>query len=578
MRLLISLITFLLLSTAAYAAAPVIYYSDLTSGPNSGGQSNNGVFVTIWGNNFGGSQGGSSVTVGGGAVASYQLWSNTEIIFQLGSSAATGNIVVTTGGGTSNGIPFTVRSGNIYFVDPTQGSNGSGTYASPFNHMWYAFNVQSAGDTVYIRAGSITDEIDGCAGWHSILCQNKSGSSGSPVAWVSYPNETVTLTADGAAPTWSQGSSGAGGESQTAYIFRSNGGSYITVAKLNLRFTGTSGNLQEPIATGCGWRVVGNDLSMNVFTYGGIDLGSGSCAIKVLGNTIHDSGAGYGSTQNQSHSIYIDGPNNPFEVGWNYMYNNTKIGWEISNYHNGPRIGTIHDNLIIASSGAGTIKGILVDGAADLPTPDTASTLYTNAVSAYNNVIINAGQTSYGGAMQTTCGTNKIYNNTIYGSGTEGKGVVQFVEYSCGPSGGNQVAYFANNIIYGNNSGKYISDSNGNDPANWSDFTVLADNNYYGEGNGPTQDTTAINADPKFVSPAYDTTANLQLQSSSPDLAPAGYNTSATVPTDYNGVTSSSSMWIGAYSGTTSGGGGGTSYSFNQIIGGNTIIGGQDIY
>ena len=48
--------------------SPVIFYSDLTSGPNTGGQNNQGVFVTIWGNNFGSSQGSSSITVGGGAL------------------------------------------------------------------------------------------------------------------------------------------------------------------------------------------------------------------------------------------------------------------------------------------------------------------------------------------------------------------------------------------------------------------------------------------------------------------------------------------------------------------------------
>ena len=80
----------LLMSAAfvcAQAAPPRIFFSDLESGPNSGGQSNNGVWVTIWGRGFGATQGTATVAVGGGAVASYPLWSDGKIIFQLGAGA-----------------------------------------------------------------------------------------------------------------------------------------------------------------------------------------------------------------------------------------------------------------------------------------------------------------------------------------------------------------------------------------------------------------------------------------------------------------------------------------------------------
>src|ERR1043165_2371379 len=114
------LILFLLLSAAclyAQTAPPRIFFSDLESGPNTGGQSNNGVWVTIWGKGFGATQGTSTVTIGGGAAASYPLWSDSKIIFQLGFAAKTGSIVVNVpGAGASNGLPFTVRAGNIFFV------------------------------------------------------------------------------------------------------------------------------------------------------------------------------------------------------------------------------------------------------------------------------------------------------------------------------------------------------------------------------------------------------------------------------------------------------------------------------
>jgi hypothetical protein len=545
MKKIILSLLFLMGSISAWASAPVIFYSDLTSGPNSGGQNNEGDFVTIWGNNFGSSQGSSTVTVGGGAVYSYLTWTNTEICFQLGSSAASGNIVVTTSGGTSNGISFTVRSGAIYFVNPAAGSNGTGTYASPFNHLYYAVNIQAAGDTIYVMSGTIENEIDGTGGgYNSILDVTFTGAtSASPVAYVAYPNATVTLEATGATSTWTQGS--AGGSSPVEYIFRNYSSScgWITIAKFYMIMT-TTNNLGTSVADeydAPGWRVVGNNIqNIGAYQVGAIDFGGAN--IEVLGNEIH---GGYDSSfDNETHSIYVSAPSNPYEIGWNYIHSNYNLGWEISTNHDGPRIGTIHDNVIVGDAiASGPVKGILADGDND---GSVDSALYTNQTKVYNNVLINVGYSGYGGAIQTKCGTNYIYNNTIYGSGTEYQGVIQTVNEACGPSGGNSVMYLANNIIVGNVSGLYISNGSSSAPT-WSMFTVLAKNNYYGEGNGPTNDTTAINANPVFVSPAYNTSGNFNLQSSSPDVAPAGYNTTSIVANDYNGVTRPNPPAVGAY-------------------------------
>ena len=118
---------------SAQTAPPRIFFSDLESGPNTGGQNNNGVWVTIWGKGFGATQGTSTVTVGGGAVASYPLWSDGKIIFQLGAAAKTGSIIVNVPGiGASNGLPFTVRAGNIFFVATTGNDANTGSFTSPW--------------------------------------------------------------------------------------------------------------------------------------------------------------------------------------------------------------------------------------------------------------------------------------------------------------------------------------------------------------------------------------------------------------------------------------------------------------
>ena len=420
-------ILFLIISTAAWATvSPVIFYSDLTSGPNTGGQNNNGVFVTIWGNNFGSTQGSSTVTVGGGAVANIQTWTNTMICFQLGSLTATGYIVVTTPSGTGSSqtgpepFSFTVQSGNIYFVQPGASTNGTGSYTSPFNHLYYAYKAVAAGDTVYIESGTITDEIDGYPGWSTLFMPNTSGTSTHPISWIAYPNATVILKVDGGSLTYN----GPGGnDTGIAYIFRGNAATWQTFSKLNLVNTVSSGFVNMADNNGeQGWKFVGNTSTASFYTYCQFCVSGPN--VSVLGNTIENSGANI-SNGNEAHSIYVSSGADPFEVGWNNMINNENSGWEISNYHNGPRIGTTHDNLIIAAY-SGSVKGILVDGCGDTPSPDTASTMETNSVKAYNNVIIGAGWLNSGGAMQANCGTNYIYNNTIYGSGNEIQGVVQF--------------------------------------------------------------------------------------------------------------------------------------------------------
>src|SRR5579871_4612223 len=75
--------------TLSAQSSPRIFFSDLESGPNVGGQANKGAWVTIWGRGFGNDRGASTVTIGGGAAAAYPIWTDTKITFQLGLAAKT---------------------------------------------------------------------------------------------------------------------------------------------------------------------------------------------------------------------------------------------------------------------------------------------------------------------------------------------------------------------------------------------------------------------------------------------------------------------------------------------------------
>src|SRR5215469_408723 len=122
----------LLLVTGALAQTPppVLFFSDLTSGTATGNSdstymSGGGVYVTLYGNFFGSSP---AVTLNGASCLitvlqpSSWLWYQRMVV-QVGKTCTSGNFVVTTAAGSSNGLAFTVNSGTIYYVS-TSGADG----------------------------------------------------------------------------------------------------------------------------------------------------------------------------------------------------------------------------------------------------------------------------------------------------------------------------------------------------------------------------------------------------------------------------------------------------------------------
>ena len=70
-------VSLLCAAPAALAEAPRLFFTDLTSAPNSGGETVSGfsgAYVTLYGNGFGATQGTSTVTLGG---ASYWVRSSS---------------------------------------------------------------------------------------------------------------------------------------------------------------------------------------------------------------------------------------------------------------------------------------------------------------------------------------------------------------------------------------------------------------------------------------------------------------------------------------------------------------------
>ena len=502
--------------TGAAAGAPVLAFTDLDSGPNTGGQNNQGVFVTIWGKNFGATRGSGVVTVGGGQVANYLLWLDNKIIVQLGAAATSGNLVVTSSTAeSSNGLPFTVRAGAIYFV--TSNGTGNGDFATPMSPS-AAYTVMGPGKTFYFRAGTYTGGY-GDGGPYGdrnySLGQAKGGTTGNPLALVGYPNEVAQfvspLTND------RENISLADNSGQPA--------NYVTIANLTLvggaACVSDGGWYLTPKSGGTNIRVIGNVMSAR---YGGSNTMTGVILIqndhwRVLGNEMKDTGTG--APINNNHGIYNQAAASDTEIAWNYFHD-LRMGHVIQVHTDPYYLYTnvrIHDNVLTQGVN-GDSRGINVGNA-----------LAGSYGSIYNNILYNVGQ-DFSGVMVYS-GDWKVYNNTFYNVYASGGIItVSNLPRQLGSAPSNwtpPTADIRNNIIYSDGQSRYVGAESG---ASMSQVT-LSNNLYYNFGAAPSQDTAPITGNPLFVNAAA---ANFHLQSGSPATNTGSSSVSTVLTMDHDGV------------------------------------------
>lgn len=461
-------------ATSSAATTPHIFYSDLQSGPNSGGQNNQGVFVTIFGVGFGASQGNSQVTIGGGAAANYPLWSDSKIVFQLGPNASTGNIVVHIGGSKtkSNGIRFTVRSGNIYFVSPNGNDAANGSYFSPWKTPAPVHSTVTAGDTVYLLDGVQFTSADANDAAFAI---SQGGSNRAPIALAAYPGANATV---GSATTGSYG------------IYAASASSWVISG---IDILGFAEALH--LSASNSWRIVGNDISCpNATSAGGCLDGTNAANATILGNKIHDSGVA--GTALAQYDAIVFTASNGLEIGWNDIARTNACN--AIHGVSGQTLLTnfsVHDNWIHDS----VCSAILLPGINSSRAPTQI----------FNNVIARAGTGPSPGANAVfACisvggtGTVQIENNTLHDCGATSGSQSGALDTSTPVS-------FIDNLVDLASGESYLSTASvASDLAGSNDL-------FNGAGSPPASITSAVNADPQFVDPTHD---NYQLQSSSPAI------------------------------------------------------------
>lgn len=280
---------------------PVIFFTDLESGPNTGGENNNGAFVTIYGKNLS----GSTVTVGGGSAiikltSTPYLWYE-KMAIQLGASTNSGNIIVTNAYGSSNNLPFTVRAGNVYCVSMTgaDSNNGKFTTETPpsagvqgcWLNVYKAKNTIAAGDIAYILDGA--NQTTPEPGTGVALQISNGGNLGNPKALIVYPGGTSVLGAIGSGD-W------VGSVGGIKVLGSASNADYITIAGFTFKtFSSALSISGNTYPSAQHWRFIGNYL-----TCPGGD-GQSACAspgsmeyLEFLGNEITDAGCKEGGTQN----------------------------------------------------------------------------------------------------------------------------------------------------------------------------------------------------------------------------------------------------------------------------------------
>jgi hypothetical protein len=475
-------------SGAAGSSLPlVLKYTDLESGPGTGGQNGRGAFVTLYGAGFGGGRGESYVTVGGGRVEDYPAWSATRIVIQLGPNARTGDLQVHVGGEASNGLPFTVRPGGLYFVSPSGDDSAAGSFASPWRSVLRAKNALTPGDIAYLMDGVNQAGLDEYAASVSIT---SSGAPGRPKALVAYPGAQATI-----------GNVQIGATSLGIRV--PNLGIAATdwvIAGLRLRGGETALDIGGMGSGSHRWRVVGNHISCpNGDGQTGCVSVYQANQTRFLGNEVTDTGVAP-ATSKQYHAVYFTTDANDVEVGWNWIHDNRTC--HAVQFHSspiGPGTGfnqynlSVHDNRIHGDRCAG-INFATVDPA-------------RGKVEAYNNLIYDVGNgpeppdglsgascvyvPGYTNAGPDGTGNVEVYNNTCVEVGRAGGGGPggAFLRFTDSPR---LFLNLRNNVVYQTRS-PYL--------AGWSaPALVRGENNlWFGQGPGPVGMVGNVSSDPMFV-------------------------------------------------------------------------------
>jgi hypothetical protein len=522
------------------AARPLVLYTDIVSGPTSGGEGGLGIYLSVFGKGFGNPAGLGTTTrvfVNEAEVGRYislgasrgrpDIQQITVQVGALGSPTLGVPLpiqVVVDGVGSNTDRTFIANPGQIYFVDNVHGNDANavaGDVSRPFRYVQTpelytggAWPHVQPGDFIVMRGSGVPWTDVGFEGYF-VRYRDKSGSaptgtSGTgPIGVMGYPGEDVNI--HGLLANGMDGGCISAINGQTY----PQAGKWAVVSNLRIDCEGYDGPISQQVF-GDHWRIVNNDLSAptaptsggNVPRMAGI-TGNGDDSV-WLGNHIHDI---QGSEQ-ECHGLYIDG-DGTYEIAYNNIHDiRSGNGFQI--YANGGNGSENADDIDFHHNWIHDVSkhGINVaDGA-------------RNNIAIYDNVVFN---TAVAGVRFNTVDLHncKIYNNTFYNTDTRGNSI-----YGALMNDWNLPADaldIRNNIFWPHTGTPYEGGSNGMSTGHG----TIAKNLWFGGTGSYGFDSSPVTGDPRFVSPGSD----FSLQTGSAAIDTGSSAVSSLVTDDYTLVT-----------------------------------------
>lgn len=532
-------------------AAPVIFYTDIVSGPNTGGENNNGTYLSIFGKGFGTTKGPSDkVTINGVEVATYKQWGAESRVFsslgirmitvQPGPNVNSGPIVVTANGAASNNDhTFIVNTGGIYFTDWNNGNDANdGSFANPKKSAQNVFDDRAnfgPGDTIILMGGNYQQKQDG-RGYFMIFEDYPIGSESNPTTVMGYPGQDVFIDMRTANPSGGYALFGTYTvPSQDAGLVLSNfrgdsGGDSAMIMRATAYVRIVNAEIQ-------GMEGLGNGTGM-ISTHGSF--------LKILGNKVHNSG------ENKFyHGVYWSNQGTDNEVAYNEIYDvRGGRGIQVYDAGSGPFFNfDIHDNVIHDVDR----DAIGIGGPS------------STGFKIYNNIIYRTGlgTAPYGGGSGGNGGSSglrfkagnlvaEIYNNTLYDNQSDA-GAFYLASATSLTIKNNII--FADTCYRDNSAGQTACTNNNGqkfyEQFSLSDSVITASNNlWYSSASTPPQsppswDSSPVNSNPLFIDPT-NPARNFHLQSGSPAID-TGLNTLITKDMDGILRPQGTAFDIGAY-------------------------------
>ncbi len=443
-------------------------------------------------------------------------------------------------------MPVTAQS-NTYYVASNGNDSNSGTLDRPWKTIQKACNTAAAGDTVYVRGGTYSEQVK----------VNVSGSSSGYITISSYPEETAVLDGTGLSLS-----------GDTPAAFYVNNKSYLKIVGFEIRNYKVKSNSSVPAGiyvTGSSNHIeirnnrihaIENNASSDGNAHGIAVYGTNGTS--SINNIILDANEISECKLGWSESMVLNGNVENFQVTNNYVHNNDNIGidfigWEgTASANDQVRNGVCSGNTVAyidssenpAYDGERSADGIYCDGSTNILIEKNRvyncnlgieiASEHANKTVSYitvrNNLIYNndiAG-IAFGGYDNKRGSTEncKFLNNTLYNNDTsqDGNGEI-YIQYD---TKNNTVK---NNLIYANSQNLFISNDYTQNTGNLIDYNLYycaagsskaswtwKKTSYSGFAKYKTSsgnDANSVFADPLFVNASI---GNLNIGSSSPAI------------------------------------------------------------